>query len=77
MKYKRLLTKEELIENFGWDEYLVLFLMLLISVLMKHFRINFSCLLNIARVASTICDNFAPTDSFYFIVRKTLKIMVS
>ena len=33
MEYKRLLTKEELIENFGWDEYLVLFLMLLISAL--------------------------------------------
>ena len=33
MEYIRLLTKEELIENFGWDEYLVLFLMLLISAL--------------------------------------------
>lgn len=33
MEYKRLLTKEELIDNFGWDEYLVLFLMLLISAL--------------------------------------------
>ena len=33
MEDQHLLTKEELIENFGWDEYLVLFLMLLISAL--------------------------------------------
>ena len=33
MENHRLLTKQELIDNFGWDEYVVLFLMLLVSAL--------------------------------------------
>ena len=33
MDYHRLLSKEELIQNFGWEEYLILALMLLVSLL--------------------------------------------
>ena len=33
MDHHRFLTQQELIEHFGWDEYFVLFLMLLISAL--------------------------------------------
>ena len=33
MENARVLSKEELIENFGWEEYLVLSLMLLVSTL--------------------------------------------
>ena len=33
MQNSLLLSKEDLIESFGWEEYLVLFLMLLISML--------------------------------------------
>jgi Na+/proline symporter len=40
MEEPRLLTKEELIGSFGWEEYLVLSLMLLVSTLIG---IYFAC----------------------------------
>ena len=33
MENHRILTKQELIEDFGWEEYLILSLMLLVSTL--------------------------------------------